>query len=235
MDLARSSLEERCGAGRSCGSRGEDVVDEEEARRRGATRDASERTGHRLHPFFAGQARLRRGGLRPADEGRRWELQLACERPREHASLVEASLGPPPGCERNPRHGVGRRRAERSQGGGECLPDPSPPGELQPVDRGLGRSPIRERRPRRRDGPRRTVAASLDVRRQRPPATTAPRRLEREQLPAACRAERPRACTATGAGPWEEDVDRSIEHGGTLHRAADTLRAAEPRSDRRRP
>jgi hypothetical protein len=235
MDLARSSLAERCGAGRSRGARGEHVVDEKKACRRWPTRDAPERIGHRLDPFFSGQARLRSGRLRPADEGGRGQFQLAGERPREHASLVEAALGPPPGCERNPRHDVGRRRAERSQGGCERLPDPSPPGELQPVDRGLGRSSVGERRSRRRDRGRRTVPASLDVRRQGSPATTAPRRLEREQLPGACGAERPRACTATGAGPWEENVDRSIEHGGTLRRAADMLRATAPRSDRRRP
>jgi hypothetical protein len=235
MDLARSSPVERCGAGRSRGPGGEHIVHEEETCRRRPTGDASESFGHRLGPFFAGQARLRSGRLRPADEGGRGDLELACERAREHASLVEAALGPPPGCERNPRHGVGRRRAERGQGGCERLPDPSPSGELQPVDRGLGRSPVRERRSRRRDRRRRTVPASLDVRRQGSAAATAPRRLEREELPGACGAERPRARSATGAGPWEENVDRSIEHGGTLRRAADTLRGAAPRSDRRRP
>jgi hypothetical protein len=235
MDLARSSLAEACGASRSGGARGEDVVDEEETCRRWPTGYAPKRIGHRLHPFFAGQAGLRSGRLRPADEGGRGQLQLACERPREHASLVEAALGPPPACERNPRHGVGRRRAERSKGGCERLPDPSPPGELQPMDRGLGRSPVRERRPRGGDRPGRTVPASLDVRRKGSPAARAPRRLEREELPGAGRAEGPRAPCAAGAGTWEENVDRSIEHGGTLRGAADTLRAGEPRSGRRRP
>jgi hypothetical protein len=222
MDLARSSLEERCGAGRRRGSRGEDVVDEEEARRRGATRDASERIGHRLHPFFAGQARLRRGGPRPADEGRRWELQLPCERPREHASLVESALGPPPGSERHPRHGVGRRRAERCQGAGERLPHPSPAGELQAVDGLAGRAAVRERRSRRRDRRRRAVAALVEVPEGGPAAAPAPRRSQRFESAHAGPAERPRACAAPGAGPWEEDIDRPVEHGVTLRRAPDT-------------
>jgi hypothetical protein len=223
VDIAPSRFHERCGAGRSRGAGGEHVVDQEESGRCGPVRDASERIGHRPHAFLPGPARLRSGRLRPADEGGRGEIELACERPREHASLVEAALGPPPGRERDPGHRVGRRRAERRQGRCERLPHASPTGELQSVDRGPGGSLVREGGSRRRDGRRGTVPASIHVHRRRPPTVTAPRWLQREEFPGARGAERPRACAASGAGPREENIDRAIEHGGTLRRAADTV------------
>jgi hypothetical protein len=226
MDLPRSALEEHCRAGRSRRTRGEDVVDQEEAGRHGSTWVSFEGTGHRPEPLLPVPAGLRRRRLRPTDEGDRGEIQLVRERPREHTSLVEAALGPPPGCERHPCHGVGRRRAERRQGGCECLADPAPPGELQPVDRGLGRAAVGERRSRRRDRRRRTVRASLDVRGQGSTATIAPRWRQWEELPRARRAERPRACATPGAGPREENVDRPLQHGVTLRRVADTVQGS---------
>jgi hypothetical protein len=239
MDLVRSPLQEGCGAGRRRGARGEDVVDQQEAGRHRLLWDACERIPHRLQSFLACASCLRGGRLRPADEGDRREIELACERACEHTSLVEAALGPPPGRERHPRHGVRRRRAECGQCRSERLPHPAPAGELQPMDRGPGGSPVRERRAGRRDRRRGTVPASIHTRVGRSAAATAPRRLQRDELSGACRTERPRACAASGAGPWEEHVDRAIErvlsHGGTLRRAADTIRAGEPRPVRRRP
>ena len=205
------AFEERGGAGRSRRARGEDVVDQEQASRRTASRDACERIPHRVQSLLPRPTGLRSGRPRPADEGDRGEVQLACERPREHASLVEAALGPPPGRERHPGHGVGRRRAERRQCRGERVSHPAPSGELQAVDRFASRSSVRERRPRRRDRRRRTVPASIHGRRRGPAAATTPRRLQRDELPGARCAERPRARAASGADTREQDVDRAIE------------------------
>src|SRR5688500_19439117 len=46
----------------------------------------------------------------------------------------------------------------------ERLPNPTPSGELQPVDRVAGRPPIRERGTGRSDRRRRTVATGIDLR-----------------------------------------------------------------------
>jgi hypothetical protein len=227
MDLLGPALEERCRAGRGRRARREHVVDQEEAGRDGSTWVPLERAGHRPEPSLPGPAGLRCGRRRPADEGDRRELQPASERPREHTSLVEPALGPPPGGERHPGHGVGRRRAERGEGGRERVADPSPPGELQPVDRRAGGSQVREGRSGGRDRRRRTVPAPIDVDGGRTPASTAPGRLERDQRTGARRAERPRARAASRARPREEDVDHGLEHGGTLRRAADTPQGNE--------
>ncbi len=222
MDLARTRLEERSGAGRSGRARGEHVVDQEQASRRGLPGDVCERIGHRLQSLLSRPSSLWSGRLRPPDEGARGKIQLACERPREHTSLVETALGPPPARERHPRDGVGRRRAERRESPRERLTDPAPPGELQSVDGGSSRSPVRERGSRRRDRRRRAVTASIDVGGRGSSAPTTPRGLQRNELPGTRPAERPRARAASGAGPWEHDVDRPIEHVGTLAPADDT-------------
>ena len=107
VDLARSPLEERCSARRSRGARRQHIVDEKEASRRGATGDASERIGHRQHPFLAGPAGLGSGRLRPSDEGDRREIQLACERPREHAEPGRSRARPAAGMRAAP---TSRRR-----------------------------------------------------------------------------------------------------------------------------
>jgi hypothetical protein len=227
MDLPRSALEEHCRAGRSRRTRGEDVVDQEEAGRHGSTWVSFEGTGHRPEPLLPGPAGLRRRRLRPTDEGDRGELQPATERSREHTRLVEPALGPPPGGERHPGHGVGRRRAERGQGGRERVADPSPPGELQAVDRRAGGAAVREGRSGGRDRCRRAVPAPIDVDGRGAPAAAAPGRFERDQLTGARGAERPRARAASGARPREEDVDHGLEHGGTLRRAADTAQGSE--------
>ena len=218
----RSPFPEGARTRRRRGTCGEDVVDEQDARRHRSLWDACECIPHRFHPLPTGPSRLGGGRLRPADERDRREIELACERPREHASLIEAALGPATGCERHPRHGVCRRRAERGERRGERLPHPAPAGELHPMDRRLGRPPVRERRTRRHDRRRGTVPASIHGRVRRPAAANAPRRLQRDELPGARGAERPQARAASGAGPWEEHVDRALEHGGTLRRASDT-------------
>jgi hypothetical protein len=227
MDLARTRLEERSGAGRSGRARGEHVVDQEQASRRGLPGDVRERIGHRLQSLLSGPSSLWSGRLRPSDEGGRGKIQLACERPREHAGLVETALGPPPARERHPGDGVGWRRAERRQGCRERLPHPAPPGELQSVDRSASGPLVGEGRSRRRDRRRRAVPTSVHVDGRGSSAATAPRRLQRDEVPGTLRAERPRAFAASGAGPWEQDVDGPIErlrsHRGTLRRAADTV------------
>ena len=129
--------------------------------------DAREVTRHRQEPLLSGPARLWGGGGRPADVRGRRELEVSCQRLREHASLVEAALGPPPGRERHPGHGVGRRWTDLGQSGRERLPDPPPSRELQPMDGLPRRSPIRERRA---DGPRSLPAGNRGTDR-RPCAT----------------------------------------------------------------
>ena len=237
VDLPNAGLGKDRGTGGYRRARGEDVVHQEDPRRRRAAGGGCERTVHRPQPLLTRPTRLRGGGRPPPDEGDRWEVELAGEGACEHARLVEPALGPPPASERHPRHGVGRRRAERRHGGRERLPHPSPPRELQPVDGVAGRPPIHERGTGRVDGRRRTVATGIDLRGRRTAAAPAPRRLQGNQGCRAALAERPRARTTPGTGPGEEDVDRSIEHrlshGGTLRGAADTLRAAGPRSGRR--
>ena len=222
MDLPCPCLEERCRAGRGRRARGEDVVDEEEPKRRRTVRDACEGARHRPQSLFPAASRLGSGRFRPADERGRGQPELTAESPREHASLIEAALGPPPGSERYPRHGVGRRRAERGECGRERLPDAAPPGELQPVDGGPGGSSVDERRPSGRDLCRRAVSTAIQVGDRREAAATAPRWLQGDQRTGARLAERPGARAAAGAGPWEQHVDRAIEHGATLRRAADT-------------
>ncbi len=226
VDLARASLDERCGAGRDGGPCREDVVDQEEPARRRSMRDAREDTRHRPEPFVSGPARLWGRGGRPADVGGRRELEVACQRLREHASLIEAALGPPPGSERYPGHGVGRGRTDLGQSGCERLPDPSPSRELQAMDGLPRRSPIRERRADGCDRPRRAIGAPIDVRARRPAAATAPRRLQGNEGARTRLAEGPRARAAPGARPREQDVDRPsdrrVAHRRTLRRATDT-------------
>jgi hypothetical protein len=222
VDLPGAGVDERCGAGRCGGAGGEHVVDEQEPGWGGAARDPGEGAPHRPQALLATAASLRGGGPGPADVGGRREPELACERPREHASLIEPALGPPPGRERDPRHGIGRRRAEGREGPGERLPDASPAGELQTMDGGAGRTSIRERRPRGGDGLRRTVAAPVDRLRGRPSAAPAPRRPQRLERLDADRTERPRARATPGTGPWEQEVHGPIEHRVTLRGAPDT-------------
>jgi hypothetical protein len=212
VDLPGAGLGEHCSAGRCRGTGGEDIVHQEDPLGRRPTGDGREGTRHRPRSLLPRPTRLRSGRGGPADEGDRGEVELAGERLREHARLVEPALGPPPAGERHPRHHVCRRRSERRDGGRECFPHPTPSRELQPVDRVAGRSPIRERGTRRDDRRRRTVATGIDVRGRRPAAATAPRRLEGDEGGLASLAERPRARAASGTGPWEQDVDRPIEH-----------------------
>ncbi len=161
---------EHCGAGGSCRAGGEDVVHQEDPRGRrtaggGANAPSIARNrSSRVRRDCGVVAVVRRT---KATAGK---VELAGERTREHARLVEPALGPPPASERYPRHGVGRRRAERRHGGRERLPHPAPSRELQAVDRVAGRSPVRERGTGRRDRCWRTVATAY-----RPPWATAGR------------------------------------------------------------
>ncbi len=234
VDLARPGLEERSRAGRSGRARRQHVIDEEQSRWRRLPGDAYERIGHRLQSLFAGSPRLWSGRLRPPDEVGRGEIQLACERLREHASLVETPLGPPPARERHPRHRVGRRRAEHRESRCERLPDPTPPGELQTMDRRPSGPAVGERGARRCDLRRGAVTASIHVLRRRPSASTAPRWLQRDELPGTRLAERPRARAASRAGTREDDVDRSIEHLPVHRRHATACRRHDVRATRPR-
>ena len=211
MDLPSAGLGEHRGTGGYRGAGGEDVVHQEDPRWRRTAGGGRERAVHRPHPLLTRPTRLRSGGRRPPDEGDRREVELAGEGPCEHTRLVEPSLGPPPASERHPRHGVGRRRAERRHGGRERLPHPSPSRELQPVDRVASRPPIRERGTGRSDRRRRTVATGIDLRGRRTAAAPTPRRLQGNEGIRAALAERPRTHAAPSTGPWEEDVDRPIE------------------------
>ncbi len=221
MDLAGAGLRQ---GSRARGGRGpgrEDVVHEQEARRRGAPGQRRERAPHRRQPFRAPVAGLGVGRADPPDEGPGGETELARERSREHASLIEPAFGPTPARERHPRHGVGRRRAERGHGAGQGRPHASPAGELQAVDRGARRTPVRERGPCGRDRPGGAIAACVDVERGGSAAPSAPRRTQRLELVGARLAERPRACAAPRAGPGEEDVHSTVEHDATVPGASD--------------
>jgi len=96
VDLASPSLEEGCGAGRGGRTRGQDVVDEQEALRRLFAGDAREGICHGEQSLLAGAAGLRDGLPRPSHERVRGETEFPGERSREDARLVESALGPPP-------------------------------------------------------------------------------------------------------------------------------------------
>ena len=239
VDLARACLDERCGAGRDGGPRREDVVDQEEPRRRRPMWDAREDTRHRQEPLLSGPARLWGGGGRPADVRGRRELEVACQRLREHASLIEAALGPPPGRERHPGHGVGRRWTDLGQSGGERLPDPPPSRELQAMDGLPGRSPIRERRADGRDRPRRAIGTPIDVRARRPAAATAPRRLQGDEgarTSSRRRATVPRRTPRRPAGTGCRPPDPiAVSRTGARYGAPPTRLRAGARPPDRRP
>ena len=226
VDLACSCLDEGCGAGRGGRTRRQDIVDQEEPRRRRPMRDVCEDIRHRAQALFSAAAGLWSRVPRSANEGSRREAELPRERSREHGGLVEAALGPPPAGERYPRHGVGGRRADLGESGGERVADPPPSRELEAMNRLLRGSPIREGRAHGRDGRRGAIWAPIDVRARRPAAPAAPRRLQGDERARALLAEGPRAGAASRARPREQDVDRPFDHllahRGTLRRAADT-------------
>ena len=238
VDLPNAGLGKDRGTGGYRRARGEDVVHQEDPRRRRAAGGGCERTVHRPQPLLTRPTRLRGGGRPPPDEGDRWEVELAGEGACEHARLIEPALGPPPASERHPRHGVGRRRAERRHGGRERLPPPLATPRTSACGRRRGPAPDTRTRERAESmgagGQSRqestSVGAGRPQRRHHGGCRGTRAAAQRSQ-------ERPRARTAPGTGPGEEDVDRSIEHrlshGGTLRGAADTLRAAGPRSGRR--
>jgi hypothetical protein len=108
------------------------------------------------------------------------------------------------------------------------------------VDRLAGRTPVREGRPRRRDRRGRAVGASVDVRRARPAAATAPRWGEGVQLRRTRRAERPRTPPASRARTREQHVEPPSEHALTIGGRTDRdVRAigcrSAPRLPSRRP
>jgi hypothetical protein len=160
---------------RGCPGR-EDIVHEQDAGWRGAERH--EGPSHRASALRPATAGLGGGGDRAPKEwpGRDGKLAAQCD--REGASLIVAPLGEAATSERHPGEHVGGRwiggghRARQRRG------HAFPPGELQPVDRGLRGTFVQERCPGARQRLRGTVRTTRDGDRTRSPAPRAPRRLE---------------------------------------------------------
>jgi hypothetical protein len=213
----------------------ENVVHQQDRARRWPAPDRSERAGHRREPLLAGPASLRARGVAAADVGRGGEIEPARERAGQDLRLIEAALGPAPGREGHPRDCVGLGRPERDERASQRLAHAPQSGELQAMDRRPGRAAVRERRTCRGDRRGRAVGTHVDVAGGGPSAPATPRWCERVELRGASVAERPRSPGAAGAGPREQDLERTTDHAATVGRPADSLRAAGSRRALRRP
>ena len=189
------------------------------------------------HPLLAGSAGTAERSSSSVGRRRPRGIHLACERPARGREPGRSLARPPPRREGQPTS------LHRSAGGPSAAraaatpPNTSPSGDFRRWTAawpGPGnRTPIG-----RRDRCRRTVPdnRSTFVSSGRP-QRTAPRRPQAEEVGGARRAERPREPdTQPAQALGNENVDRSIEHGGTLRRAADhAFRAEGARSGLRRP
>jgi hypothetical protein len=221
VDIGRARIEEGRRRGSERRSGREDVVDEQDTRRRCA--DGSERTRHRGPAFGGRPASLRRGIDRAQQQAPRGSVDPSAERHGQRAGLVVPTLGATPARQGDPCHDVHRRQVvDGRHRPGERRRDVAPPREFQPVDRSSRGPRVDERRTRRAERRRRTVIAPIERRGRRRPAPAAPRRTKRLQRSDARRAEGPRAAAAPGTHMREQRVERPRPHRRTVSVGTDT-------------
>ena len=208
VHLPGTCAHERPRAGGRGGAGGQDVIHQQDHRRRRPRRN--ERPSKRRATFRAAPACLGSRTDGSPEEARGGQVDLAPEPPGQYARLVIAARGQPRARERHPREGacIARPRGRRHGRHGTCerRPNVLPPRVLQAMDGRAGRSFESERRPR---GGKRligAVATGLSFHHQGTSASLAPRGLQREEFRAASVAERPGTVTAPGTSSWEHDV-----------------------------
>lgn len=223
VDLPGAGLEQDVGGRRERRARREDVVNEQDARRRGA--GGPEDAVHR-HPALGPRAPcLGCGRDRPAELSPRGTPGSVGDRDGERARLVVPALRAASACQRYPRDNVdighvARARDRICERGG----DVSPSGKFQTQDRPARRPVVDERRAHRRQRRRRAVLACGLRTVGRVAAAFTPRRLDRPQPRRALGAERPRTCAAARARPGEQRVDHPDHDRATIAATTDTTR-----------
>ncbi len=204
------------------GSRGQDVVDEQNPLGRPPNRP--ERPFESRAPFDARALCLRRRRDGPTKQPLHGQVDATSERDRQGSCLIETALGSPTTSERYPRHDVDRRwHAGRSDGHAHRRGDITPTGELQSVNGTTGGTVVDERGSRGADRRRWTVGTRRHRRDRRRAASLTPRALQRSQGARALAAEWPRPRTTPRAGPWIHGIECAAKHAATLAAATDTM------------
>src|SRR3954447_23440337 len=223
VDLHGAGLPQDIGRGRERRARGEDVVDEQDARRCGPAR--TESPVHRHPPFGARTSRLGRRRDGTAELPSCGTPGAASDRDGQRARLIEPALRTSRARQRYPRDDIDIGDLPRADDRiGECRRHVAPPRKLQPQHRAPCRTVVDERRSHRRQRRWRTVLTRRLRLVGRVATAFAPGRLDRTQPREALVAERPRARTAPGARAWEQGVEHPNDHRVTLPAATDTAR-----------
>jgi hypothetical protein len=214
-DLTYTRSNELAGALRSGGTRGQDVVDQQNPFR-WRTSNSTKRAPHRIPAVPACPCRLRWGLVDPREERDDGKSQTLPDHTGERPGLIVAALRFASSSQWHPRHRIGAELVRCRHGAPQGFRDGLPPRELQPVKRLPGRSAVREGRASRSKGMRRAFATTRNRVFVGTAAPPAPRRVEYDQSVAARPAERPGTATATRATQREDDVENRPKHGGNV-------------------